>query len=730
MGNDMCKHDNHVTTPVHEVILANERGDISTSTPQLAFGTQSGATTIFGSSTCTKSLEDRGSIGNGSEMRGSELTLADDKEVNGQRHSFKDGSEGVEVPDIEAIRSFYEATVVITGAAIDSGDWGNLHYQHLASMAESLGFADLGEEESKRIFDTMKKDAEGAVGLDQFIDAVTNGPKCLVLRSMINKLRMGRDFGFKTPPGYDYSKTTTENYAVQHKTFVGEFADIRETRDYSYHANYAEERQMWQDNTVRSIMNHAKHMPAPWLVYTCGPMGAGKGFCLSWMSRRGIFPIETLVHIDPDGFKMMMPEWTGYVAQDSDSAGSKCHKESAFMMEIAQAAAMKQQLTVWVDGSLRDAEFYSVEFQEIRNAFPQYRIAIFYVDASEAIVRERCKIRAQKTGRNVPEELIVGSLNAMDHALNKLTPFADFVARINNDGTEPRLIACESLDHSGMWGVIKDHFAKPVADVCRFPHALPPMMLTSCWDPEHFAAVRKTRLLESGRGSAAWSRFRTLASGSTSISPSRATISDKRFFDVVKLLFRETDIPLHRKLLNRLPKDFEGLNMSPAKPVTLPDFQRKMARIPLEAVSFFWMYSAVASRRGQPLHWKKLAQSGDFSKEEMLDPVVRVLQFGGFCYLNAGEEVCGVTTISHKTEIFALQFTEPQELSPSEAAAVPENVLKPVTATYLTSRGAVKYAWFGPNEMHQRHNIGCAHGAFVYQMKADDRRKLIRFPVM
>ena len=40
------------------------------------------------------------------------------------------------------------------------------------------------------------------------------------------------------------------------------------------------------------------------------------------------------MHIDPDAFKMMMPEWPDYVARDRDSAGTMCHKESSFMVEV------------------------------------------------------------------------------------------------------------------------------------------------------------------------------------------------------------------------------------------------------------------------------------------------------------------------------------------------------------------------------------------------------------
>lgn len=58
-----------------------------------------------------------------------------------------------------------------------------------------------------------------------------------------------------------------------------------------------------------------------------------QGYTLSWMSQHGFFPLENIVHIDPDAFKMMMPEWPDYVARDRDNAGTMCHMESCFMVE-------------------------------------------------------------------------------------------------------------------------------------------------------------------------------------------------------------------------------------------------------------------------------------------------------------------------------------------------------------------------------------------------------------
>jgi hypothetical protein len=65
-------------------------------------------------------------------------------------------------------------------------------------------------------------------------------------------------------------------------------------------------------------------------------MGAGKGHTLAWMSKTGFFPLESLVRIDPDMFRTLLPEWPQYVAHAPLDAGTLTHKEAGFIQEIAQ----------------------------------------------------------------------------------------------------------------------------------------------------------------------------------------------------------------------------------------------------------------------------------------------------------------------------------------------------------------------------------------------------------
>ena len=153
-----------------------------------------------------------------------------------------------------------------------------------------------------------------------------------------------------------------------------------------------------------------------------------------------------------------MPEWPArYMFRDPKCAGTLCHRESGTLAELAQALAMDQRCHVWVDGSER-LRLVRAEDSFPRKQFPHYRIALFYIHASEATVRRRVETRAARGGggeesRYIPEDVLAASLAAPALTLRALTPHVDFVARITNESNDdPELEALEAVDSSGDWG--------------------------------------------------------------------------------------------------------------------------------------------------------------------------------------------------------------------------------------------------------------------------------------
>ena len=124
---------------------------------------------------------------------------------------------------------------------------------------------------------------------------------------------------------------------------------------------------------IESVVAAGEAQRHPWLIYTAGAMGAGKSRTIGWMSEQGYFPLSQIVHLDPDMFKTHFPEWQGYLSTAMSEAGSRTRRESGYLVEIAQQAAMAARKHVWVDGSLRDGEWYASELQRLREAHPGYR---------------------------------------------------------------------------------------------------------------------------------------------------------------------------------------------------------------------------------------------------------------------------------------------------------------------------------------------------------------------
>ena len=147
--------------------------------------------------------------------------------------------------------------------------------------------------------------------------------------------------GFVVDADFDFSRSTQDNYNVPGDTVSGPHAAIREKLDFGYHGNYSERRIAFQDLLVGNVVGAGQPKENPWIVFSAGAMGAGKTFVVSWLSDRGYFPLEDIVHIDMDRFRKELPEWPGYNSRDSMTSGRLTHREAGYLMEIAQAAAMQ-----------------------------------------------------------------------------------------------------------------------------------------------------------------------------------------------------------------------------------------------------------------------------------------------------------------------------------------------------------------------------------------------------
>lgn len=158
-------------------------------------------------------------------------------------------------------------------------------------------------------------------------------------------------------------QSSEDNHKSNDRKFYGPFADTRATLDYSYHKNYTCDRQLFQDAIINEFLNDAvlkdengevcTTPTMPWIVFTAGAFGAGKGYTLKKLVQKGRFPLTAFVRVDPDAIRRYLPEYHLYVQQNPEQAGELTNKEAGFIAEILTLAGLQSQKNVIVDGSLR-----------------------------------------------------------------------------------------------------------------------------------------------------------------------------------------------------------------------------------------------------------------------------------------------------------------------------------------------------------------------------------------
>ena len=236
--------------------------------------------------------------------------------------------------------------------------------------------------------------------------------------------------------------SSEENNRANDLNFYGKFSHIRETLDYHYHSNYTFERQKLQDAIVDDMLDTAIFFDVdgkigsvptePWIVFTAGPMGAGKSYVMNVLLDRGLFPLKAFVTVDPDEIRHLLPEYHMYIDENPEIAGEMTRKEAGLISEILTLAALQAGKNVLLDGSLRDSEWYKGYFSRLREEFPGVRQAILHVTAPREAVFQRAADRAIATGRWVPTRVLEAALEQVPRSVEMLAPLVDYYAELNN----------------------------------------------------------------------------------------------------------------------------------------------------------------------------------------------------------------------------------------------------------------------------------------------------------
>jgi predicted kinase len=248
--------------------------------------------------------------------------------------------------------------------------------------------------------------------------------------------------------------------------FSGPYANSRAILDYTYHTRPSAERQELQDIIISKALGYvddagtpvvpfnAPRLPQPWLLFTCGAMGAGKGRVLRYLHSVGACPLESFVLVDPDKLKEQLPELQALLLESPQRAHTALHRESTLMAELIEREAMLQGRSVIVDGSLRNTKHYAQQIGKIRAEFPHYRIALLWVKASNETVYQRAEKRARITGRHVPKEVLDSALKQVPTSFAVLSGLCDYAGIVDNDtdDCDPVFASPFTLEEfAGLW---------------------------------------------------------------------------------------------------------------------------------------------------------------------------------------------------------------------------------------------------------------------------------------
>lgn len=191
----------------------------------------------------------------------------------------------------------------------------------------------------------------------------------------------------------DFNKTSTDT------KFYGPYAHVREKLDYTYHSHYRKERQWLQDAIIEDFManlvgdNDALTTPEnPWFIYTVGAPGAGKRHTIMKLVEEGKLPLLSFVHVDPQEIRRRLPEFSSYAMESPGRVDRLTGKEAGHIMEILVRVALEKGKNVVLDGSLHDADWYANFYQELRDTYPNMRMALLHITAPRELILQRATV--------------------------------------------------------------------------------------------------------------------------------------------------------------------------------------------------------------------------------------------------------------------------------------------------------------------------------------------------
>ncbi len=200
---------------------------------------------------------------------------------------------------------------------------------------------------------------------------------------------------------------------------------------------FTEERAALHDKIVDDVLKG--YIPSDDPTYTMlgGGPASGKTTALGKIAGASDPLVAT---VDPDAIKGMLPEYRAMVAAKDEKAAAFVHEESSYLAKRVQQAAFERRVPVLLDGTGDGSNEGLLAKIEAAKA-SGYRVRGFYatITVDEAI--QRSTLRAERTGRKVPEEKIRFTHAKVSAVFPTAAANMDEIELYDTTERTPRLIA-------------------------------------------------------------------------------------------------------------------------------------------------------------------------------------------------------------------------------------------------------------------------------------------------
>jgi predicted ABC-type ATPase len=168
------------------------------------------------------------------------------------------------------------------------------------------------------------------------------------------------------------------------------------------------ERKKLHEATITKTLSQgtiaAKRGAKPVLCLTGGGSASGKGRLTKMFTNEAKKGGFSRAVMDADEMKKALPEYQ-VMSQAIRSAAAQAHEESSYLVKTCLARALKEGRDAIYDATLKNAEKTLKIFADAREN--GYNLFVRGMFCDIAVATERSRLRALRTGREVPNDVIV-----------------------------------------------------------------------------------------------------------------------------------------------------------------------------------------------------------------------------------------------------------------------------------------------------------------------------------